>query len=73
MSANALVLALRVPATRIQEIVNGRRRIAADTALRLARYFGRDAQSRLNLQSVYDLRLAEAEHGEEIKRDVSPA
>ncbi|HEY1075198.1 MAG TPA: HigA family addiction module antitoxin [Fontimonas sp.] len=56
MSVNALATALRVPATRLHEIVNERRGISADTAMRLARYFGGDAQSWLNLQSVYDLK-----------------
>lgn len=56
MSVNALATALRVPATRLHEIVNERRGVSADTAMRLARYFGGDAQSWLNLQSVYDLK-----------------
>ena len=56
MSANALALALRVPATRIHEIVNERRGITPDTAERLARYFGGDALSWLNLQATYDLK-----------------
>lgn len=57
MSAHALALALHVPATRINDIVRERRGITADTALRLARYFGGDAQSWLNLQSAYDLKI----------------
>ena len=56
LSVNALAAALRVPATRLHEIVNERRGISADTAARLARYFGGDAQSWLNLQSTYDLK-----------------
>lgn len=56
MSANALAVALDVPATRIHEIVNERRGISADTAERLARYFGGDAVSWLNLQAMYDLK-----------------
>ncbi|MEO8224316.1 MAG: HigA family addiction module antitoxin [Gammaproteobacteria bacterium] len=56
MSANALALALAVPATRIHEIVNERRGITADTAVRLARYFGGDAASWLALQADYDLK-----------------
>lgn len=56
MSVNALATALRVPATRLHEIVNERRGISADTAARLARYFGGDAQSWLNLQATYDLK-----------------
>ena len=56
MSVNALALALNVPATRIHEIVKERRSITADTAERLARYFGGDAASWLNLQAIYDLK-----------------
>ena len=56
MSVNALALALNVPATRIHEIVKERRSITADTAERLARYFGGDATSWLYLQAIYDLK-----------------
>ena len=56
MSVNALALALNVPATRIHEIVKERRSISVDTAERLARYFGGDATSWLNLQAIYDLK-----------------
>ena len=56
MSANALAMALNVPATRIHEIIKERRSISADTAARLARYFGGDAVSWLNLQAMYDLK-----------------
>ncbi len=59
MSANALARQLHVPASRINDIVLERRGITADTALRLSRYFGGDAQSWLNLQTAYDLRVAE--------------
>ncbi|MNN09200.1 putative HTH-type transcriptional regulator YbaQ [compost metagenome] len=72
MSANALAVALRVPATRIHEIVNERRSITADTALRLARFFGGDAQSWVNLQCAYELRVAELEHGAQINAEVHP-
>ncbi len=72
MSVNALAGALRVPATRLHEIVKERRAISADTALRLARYSGGEAQSWLNLQAAYDLRVAELDHGAEIEADVSP-
>ena len=72
MTVNALAGALRVPATRLHEIVKERRAISADTALRLARYFGGEAQSWLNLQAAYDLRVAELDHGAEIEADVSP-
>jgi antitoxin HigA-1 len=56
MSASALALALNVPATRIHEIIKERRSITPDTAERLARYFGGDALSWLNLQAQYDLK-----------------
>ena len=72
LSVNALATKLRVPATRLHEIVKERRSITADTAMRLARFFGGDAQSWLNLQSSYDLRLAEISHAAEISEDVKP-
>ena len=59
LSANALARALHVTPARINDIARERRGITADTALRLARYFGGDAQSWLNLQTAFDLRLAE--------------
>lgn len=70
MSVHALSQALRVPATRLHEIVKERRSITPDTALRLARYFGTDAQSWLNLQLSYDLKIAEAELKTRIEREV---
>lgn len=72
MSVHALASALRVPATRLHEILKERRSISADTALRLARYFGGDAQSWMNLQAMYDLRTAERSTAAAIARDVSP-
>lgn len=72
LSANALALALRVPATRIGQIVNERRGITADTALRLARYFGTTPEFWLNLQMAHDLSAAVAERGEDIQRSVDP-
>lgn len=72
MSANALANSLCVTAARINDIVRERRGVSADTALRLARYFGGDAQSWLNLQTAYDLRVAEIESGKEIARAVAP-
>ena len=59
MSANALARHLHVPASRINDIVLERRGVTADTALRLSRFFGGDAQSWLNLQTTFDLRTAE--------------
>jgi addiction module HigA family antidote len=72
MSVNALAIKLRVPATRLHEIVKERRAITADTAMRLAQYFGGDAQSWLNLQSAYDLRVAEKKFAHEIREDIKP-
>jgi len=70
MSVHALSQALRVPATQLHEIVKERRAITPDTALRLARYFDTDAQSWLNLQMSYDLKIAEAELKDKIEREV---
>jgi antitoxin HigA-1 len=74
LSANALALALRVPATRVGDILrrDKPRAVSADTALRLARYFGTSPEFWLNLQSAYDLSRALAEHGPTIERDVHP-
>ena len=67
MSAAALARKLKVPTNRISEILNGRRAITADTALRLGHYFGTSAEFWLNLQNLYELRLAEKTAGREIK------
>ena len=72
LSANALARALGVTPARVNDIVRGRRGITADTALRLARYFGTNAQSWINLQAAYDLRVAELAAGETIARVVKP-
>lgn len=72
LSANALALALRVPATRISEIVHRRRSITADTALRLGRYFGTSPDLWLGLQAEYDLRVAQRTLGTQVERDVQP-
>jgi antitoxin HigA-1 len=73
MSANALAKALHVPAPRINDVVRGRRGVSADTAMRLARYFGGDARSWLNLQTAHDLRVAEISNAKRVAREVSPA
>jgi len=73
LSANALAKALNVPAPRINDIVRERRGVSADTAMRLARYFGGDARSWLNLQAAYDLRVAERANAKRIKREIAPA
>lgn len=73
LSANALAKELNVPAPRINDIVSERRAVTADTAMRLARYFGGDARSWLNLQAAYDLRVAEIQNAKRIKREVTPS
>ena len=72
MSANALAIALRVPAPRVNDIVLERRAVTPDTALRLAQYFGGDAESWMNLQLAYDLRRAEQNSGDKIKNEITP-
>ena len=72
LSANAFAKALAVPANRITAILQGRRGVSADTALRLARYFGTSPELWLNLQRSYDLKLARLKSGEEIERLVKP-
>lgn len=72
LSANALAKRLRVPTSRINDIVLERRGVSADTALRLARCFGGDAQTWLNLQSIYDLRGAEIASAKAIRAEVEP-
>jgi antitoxin HigA-1 len=73
LSANRLSLDLGVPSGRITDILNGRRAITADTAVRLGRYFGNSAQFWLDLQSQYDIAIVEKERGPEIARRVRPA
>jgi len=73
LSANRLALDLGVPSGRITDILNGRRSITADTAVRLGRYFGNNAQFWLDLQSQYDIAVVEREQGPEIARRVRPA
>ena len=73
LSANRLSLDIGVPSGRITDILNGRRSITADTAVRLGRYFGNSAQFWLDLQSQYDIALVEREKGSEIARRVRPA
>lgn len=72
LSAKALALALRVPANRITAILNGKRGITADTAMRLARYFKTSAAMWMNLQADYDLQVAEDELRERVNREVLP-
>jgi addiction module HigA family antidote len=72
LSSNGLAQALRVPATRIHEIVKERRAVSADTAMRLARFFSTSAELWMNLQTSYDLRKADVEFGERIASEVLP-
>jgi addiction module HigA family antidote len=72
LSQNALARALNVPPRRINEIVMGKRGITADTALRLARFFGTSAEMWTGLQADYDLRVARNEKARAIERDVEP-
>ena len=72
LTANRLAINLRVPAARIGEIVNRRRAITADTALRLARYFGMSPQFWTNLQANYDLEVAQDAIGHWIADEIKP-
>ena len=72
LSANSLARMLRVPPNRITGIINGTRTITADTALRLARYFGTTEQFWMNLRTLYELELARRARGKEIRRTVRP-
>ena len=73
LSANRLSLDIGVPSGRITDILNGRRSITADTAVRLGRYFGNSAQFWLDLQSQYDIAVVEREKGGDIAKRVKPA
>ena len=72
LTANRLAIELRVPVTRVNDIVRGRRAITADTALRLARYFGTTPHFWMNLQANYDVELAQDKRGEEIATRIRP-
>jgi addiction module HigA family antidote len=72
LSANALAHALKVPASRINDIVLERRGITVDTAMRLVRYFGGDVQSWMNLQTAYEIKVAEQALAKKIKDEVQP-
>jgi len=73
LSANKLALALRVPSGRITQIINGKRGITAETALRLSRYFSNSPRFWMNLQARYELAVAECEIGEKINAEVEQA
>jgi len=70
VSANGLAVALRVPSGRITDILNGKRSLSSDTALRLGRYFGNSPRFWANLQTAYDLAVADREVGERIALEV---
>lgn len=72
VSVRALSIALHVPYSRLREIVDGKRGVSADTALRLERYFGSDAKGWLALQAAYDLRIAQKQNAKAIVRQISP-
>ena len=72
LTAHALSQALRIPATRMNDIVRERRSVTPDTALRLARHFGTTAQFWINLQASYDLKIATREMGARIRKEVEP-
>jgi antitoxin HigA-1 len=72
LSVNAVSRAIKVPRTRLNDIVRGRRGITVDTAMRLARYFGTSPQFWMNLQSHYDLEVAEEAFGERLGREIQP-
>ena len=73
LSANRLALDIGVPSGRITDILNGKRGISPETAMRLARYFGNSARFWLNLQTAYELALAERETGARIREEIKPA
>ena len=72
MSVNALSRCVKVPRARLNDIVRGRRGITADTAMRLARYFGVSEQFWMNLQSHYELEMAKAANGDRLDREIKP-
>jgi antitoxin HigA-1 len=73
LSANALALALRVSSGRVTDVLNEKRGVSLETAMRLGRYFGNSARFWLNMQTIYELQIAEAELGERIAAEVAPA
>jgi addiction module HigA family antidote len=72
MSVNQLAKELKIVPSRLNDIVRGRRGITADTALRLARYFGTSTEFWMGLQSLYDIRMAERAAGDRIAREIKP-
>lgn len=72
LSVNALAKALGVPTSRMNDIVNEQRGVSADTALRLERYFGSEAQGWLNMQTAYDLKIAQKVSAKTIAKSIVP-
>ncbi|WP_244201300.1 HigA family addiction module antitoxin [Paraburkholderia rhynchosiae] len=72
MTTNALASALRTALSKIEDVVHERRQVDAELALRLARYFGGDAESWLNLQQTYDLKVARRAHSHRIEAEITP-
>lgn len=72
LSANSLAQALKVPASRINDIVLERRGITVDTAMRLVRYFGGDVQSWMNLQTAYEIKVAQKTLAKKIEKEIQP-
>lgn len=72
MTPTQLATALKVPPNRIYQLLAGKRALTADTALRLGQWFGTSAELWLNLQKLYELRVAERETGDEIRRTIHP-
>lgn len=72
MSANAPARALHVPASRVNDILLERRGVTVDTAMRLVRYFGGDVQSWMNLQTAFEIKVAERSIAKRVEREVKP-
>ena len=72
LSANALAVALKVPASRINDIVLERRGVTVDTAMRIVRYFGGDVQSWMNLQTAFEIKVAEKQLAKKVLAEIQP-
>lgn len=72
LSANALAVALKVPASRINDIVLERRGVTVDTAMRIVRYFGGDVQSWMNLQTAFEIKIAEKQLTKKVLAEIQP-
>ena len=72
LSANALAVALKVPASRINDIVLERRGVTVDTAMRIVRYFGGDVQSWMNLQTAFEIKVAEKQLAKKVLAEIRP-